>query len=610
MFRLFKAELKKIFLKPSIFVVTGLIILMLAVSTFLYNPSTRSEYAINYSSFANKQTVNACYDEFARSTKSNADSTLQNALTYLDYYKDSNNAVNQLTNEWQKVQALFDTTQNDDYVSIYTAWEGEKTDSARKEALKNDLDKRKNKLRDAIVNFQSIYENYREGGAGAVAFLVTTDLDTKITVAHIGHMLDIINWSDNDKDDVHGYVINEFKSFEAFKKVYEDIDQLLPFIPSATLVNNLYPTVEVDGATVANDQSPIVIAKQRLIDINAKILEQKRKNGSKSDLESKENIIKYINSYYLTANYAYNWVVNSVKVSGLSRYSAIDITKFAKFENVSIYQLQEDSTKTEFKFKNTFDTNNFVYQNTADPFSMIQPSNTKINGFDYSYFALRLCTFFITIYIVVLAAGTIAGEQSAGTLKLLAIRPYSRNKLLSAKICAVLAIGAILIGVSSLASLVVGGVTYGFNFTNILAVFNSNKAFLINPLVLYFISMLTMFVEIMFYALLSVFISTVFKSNVGAVSIATLIFFISLVLNVISVNVPAMGLIPFVNVNFFKYFGSAFLANSGKNGLLQMILTPTVFAGSNFWISLLLYTLTTVIVVVVTHVIFNKRDIK
>ena len=41
MFRLYKAELKKIFLKPSIFVVTGLLILMLALSTFLYNPNTR-----------------------------------------------------------------------------------------------------------------------------------------------------------------------------------------------------------------------------------------------------------------------------------------------------------------------------------------------------------------------------------------------------------------------------------------------------------------------------------------------------------------------------------------------------------------------------------------
>ncbi|MBO7508209.1 MAG: ABC transporter permease [Clostridia bacterium] len=237
------------------------------------------------------------------------------------------------------------------------------------------------------------------------------------------------------------------------------------------------------------------------------------------------------------------------------------------------------------------------------------PSNIAVNGFDYSYYALKLCAFFITVYIVVLAAGTIAGEQSAGTLKLLAIRPYTRNKLLSAKILATFAIGAILLFVSSIASLVIGGVTYGFNFTNVLAVFNSTMAFSISPALLYFVALLSIFVEVMFYALLSVFISTVFKSNIGAVSISTLIFFISLVLNTLAVNAPLLGLLPFVNVNFFKYFGSAFLPNSG-NKLISQILTPTVFAGSTFWSSFIIYMVTIIVITIVTHLIFKKRDIK
>ena len=72
MFRLFKAELKKIFLKPSIFVVTGLIILLLALSTFLYNPQTKNNFVVNYNSFNTSMTndcdtVSEVYDNFMSS---------------------------------------------------------------------------------------------------------------------------------------------------------------------------------------------------------------------------------------------------------------------------------------------------------------------------------------------------------------------------------------------------------------------------------------------------------------------------------------------------------------------------------------------------------------
>ena len=360
-----------------------------------------------------------------------------------------------------------------------------------------------------------------------------------------------------------------------------------------------------DGNVVENEDSPIVIARARLVEINESIKSVYDRNPVSTNKSDIDEIIRYINNYYLTAKYARTAVIDEIKVSGLQKYSAMNITQYKQFKKSNLYEMQENLSRSKFLLNTA--TYDYEY---ADPFSIIQPSNVDINGFDYSYYALRLCTFFITIYLVVLAAGTIAGEQSEGTLKLLAIRPYSRNKLLSAKIWAILTIGAILIFVSSIASLVVGGDTYGFNFTNILVVFNATNTFALNPILVYFIAMLTMFVEVMFYAMISVFISTLLKSNVAAVSISTLIFFISLVLNVIAINIPLVGLVPFVNVNFFKYFGSSFLAYSSSNNLIQNILTPGVFSGSTFFTSLLLYILTFVAITIVTHIVFKKRDIK
>ena len=607
MFRLFRAELKKIFLKPSIFVVTGLIILMLAISTFIYKPDTRSIYTINYNSLSGysvKQYYNYFTEKEASNAKNYSDNLMTQADAYVNRYADGNNVIEQLINDWRSVEALFDTTPNEDYVSLYSQYQTT-DDETQKTSLLTELDIQKSKLKTAITDFQTSYASYARDGS-EIYFLVDSKLDKVIRNEHLQSALTVFDRAVG-KSDEHSFIISELRGLNIFANVFDDLNQLLPFKPAEELIAQLKTNKIVDGNIVVNEESPIVIGQARLDSIFAEMTDfyDLHKSDSETTPEDRKTIIAYMSEYCTTANYVFRIIESSIKVSGLSTYTAMDITKFKNFEGANYYQLKEILAKTQY----LFNTETYEYD-YAEPFSVIQPSNEELSGFDYSYFALRLCTFFITIYIVVLAAGTIAGEQSAGTLKLLAIRPYSRNKLLTAKILATLAIGAILLFVSSVASLVVGGVTYGLNFTTVLAVFNASSAFAVSPLILYVIAMFTMLAEVIFYALISIFISTVFKSNIAAVAISILIFFVSLVINVIATDVPLLGLIPFVNVNFFKYFGSAFLANANGNDLIQKILTPTVFSGSTFWSSLILYSLTMIIVIVTTHIIFRKRDIR
>ena len=598
MFRLFRAELKKIFLKPSIFVVTGLIILMLAVSTFIYNPATRSDTSLSYS-FG---TVQEYYDYFTTSSFSNAKQSIDNlidvnATNYVNEYATKTDVIQQLKDDWADVQKLYNTGGNSDYKTTYRNWQEHQTAS-----WKSALESKRQSLKTAISNFKQTFEDYCTKEEKMFLVTISHFEKTKKDFKNFTDIFDIAEAS--GLDDIDGNIIGAIENNDSFGIIENDLNGLYQFSPSESLINSLLPQVEVDGEMQENENSPINIAKARLNAIFAKIDDINTRKGSSTNKSDRNEIMAEINKYYLTANYAYNIVVNGIIVDGLTDYVTKDVTNFYGIGKKSYYEMKEDLTRTKYLFNNA--TYRYQY---ADVFSVTQPTNIKVNGFDYSYYALKLCAFFITVYIVVLAAGTIAGEQSAGTLKLLAIRPYSRNKLLSAKILATLTIGAILLFVSSIASLVIGGVTYGFNFTNVLAVFNSTTAFEVSPAIMYLIALIAMFVEVVFYAVLSIFISTVFKSNIGAVSISTLLFFFSLVLNTLAVSVPLLGLLPFVNVNFFKYFGSAFLPNSGEK-LVSQILTPTVFTGSTFWSSLILYLLTTITLVVVTHVIFKKRDIK
>ena len=586
MFRLFKAELKKIFLKPSIFVVTGLIILMLAASIFIYTPSTKDEEYVEYPTTL--ATVADNYNYFNTSTvymaKNSIDNLLVQAKDYLDYYATGKNGVEDLKSSWTSVKSLYDTTSQSDYLSLYNTWQRDQNETS-----KNDLVKKRNELETAIDNFMLKYNKYVS--SETTAFLVTPDQSYQLYNNHLFTMKSFFTQAKSNIDDPDGYIIGNLRSSDLFNKVFEDIDGLLPFQPDLELVNSMYDYV--------------FDAETRNAELLAKIIDFYDEKQSSTQVEDVQDFLALVTDYYLTANYAKRIVVDGVQISGLSKYTATNITKFKNFETANIYEMKERYARYTY----LFDREDYQY-NYADPYSVIQPSNTKLNGYDYSYFALRLCTFFITIYIVVLAAGTIAGEQSNGTLKLLAIRPYGRTKLLSAKILATITIGAILIFVSSVASLVVGGITYGLSSLPVLAVFNATNAFAISPLLLYLIAMLTMFLEVLFYAMLSIFISTVFKSNVAAVAISILLFFVSLVINIIAVNIPWLGLIPFVNVNLFKYFGASFLSNTNTSNFIQMILTPTVFAGSTIWSTLIIYVVTFAIVTVCTHLVFKKRDIK
>lgn len=594
MFKLFRAELKKIFYKPSALVVVGLIILMLAASIFIYNPRTKDEEYVKFND-VNYRYVGDYYNFFINDNgggaKKHSDQDIVEAENYVNYYLLEEDVIKNLNDAWAGVKNLYDNKSFSDYVSLYDAWNAAKENDAPYEAdAKTDMINKRNELYNALLNFMNLYNGYSK--STETKFLITPENDTLLYNTHLFRMKALFTSAEsNGGDDPDYYIIAGIRNGDYFNNIKKDLDKLLPFVPEKSVVEHV--------------ASVLVEAKTRSENLYNKIYEYYQENQYKDESEYIAQIKQYITDYYLNSQYAFNIAIQSIKISGLSKYTALDITQFKNFERANLYQMKEENTKIQF----LFDNKTYAY-NYADPFSITQPSNTELNGFDYSYFALRLCTFFITIYIVVLAAGTIAGEQASGTLKLLAIRPFNRNKLLTAKLLATLTAGAIFIFVSAVASLVVGGITYGLNSAYILAVFNATGAFVISPVLLYILAMFTMLLEVAFYGILSIFISTVFKSNIAAVAISALIFFVSLVLNVIAVNVPVVGLLPFVNVNFYKYLGASFLTYTNVPSLLQRILTPEVFAGSSFWLSLIICALTVGIVTSVTYVIFKKRDIK
>lgn len=87
--------------------------------------------------------------------------------------------------------------------------------------------------------------------------------------------------------------------------------------------------------------------------------------------------------------------------------------------------------------------------------------NQRISGFEAMQLDALLLFFLITIFSVVIAAESVAGEFSWGTIKLLLIRPWSRSSVLLSKFIAVLLFSAALTLLAFLLSYVVNLALFG-----------------------------------------------------------------------------------------------------------------------------------------------------
>ncbi|NYE08860.1 ABC-2 type transport system permease protein [Bacillus niacini] len=73
----------------------------------------------------------------------------------------------------------------------------------------------------------------------------------------------------------------------------------------------------------------------------------------------------------------------------------------------------------------------------------------------------------ITIFTIIIAGDSLAGEFSSGTIKLLLIRPASRVKILVSKYISFLLFGMLLLLTLFIISIVVNGILYGFGYMDL-----------------------------------------------------------------------------------------------------------------------------------------------
>ncbi len=581
-FRLFKGELKKIFLKPGIFIMTGLLILILAIAPKFFTPTERIDESYvtlkgdnvseRFLDFRDNRLTENGGKYFYAPLESNA-STINELLVLTKSPK------KELTDAFN---LAFDARrQFDGTIQVETVSDADIPE------LKEDVQN----LYDNLINTKTVFLDYLKRDIPLI--LVTKDEESNITFALNNFIAKLELYAGLDK------TIAEYKDLKEYIDGNDFINILKTNIGTIndlkydklnlqTLYNDYYETSKVTLTTLYNQMTEMVA----------------NFGGSTQGKDvSKLNTLAY--KYIGTAINASNILKYGLMTNISKEMSDSTLATFQGeiFKDFNSYRNKEALAKYTYLFENKQYESDF-----ANVFAFNQNSNKTTNAYDYMYFVMEIMSFVIIAYCVVLGANMIAGEQSSGTMKMLAIRPYKRWKIMFSKILTTLFFAFIFMIVTALVSFITGLIIYDLESLPILAVFNAKYVFTMSAPLMLLIYFGCVFLKVWIFVMIAFAISTIFKNGIISTTVSILLYFVTLILTFVASGANWIKYVFTANLDMFKYFGGSFIIQPGDNALTNLFRSP-VFTDTNVLFSGIIIGVLFVGLHLLTYLFFTKRDI-
>lgn len=639
MFRLFKGEVMKLLKMPTVYVLTLLLAILITFSFVFFSPETRIS-----NTYVNNVNLEQNVEQIYKKIYTDVTSTYsKEKVSEFINHSMSEKSVEDLVNYYMSKISLIDSV-------------GNRTKSAREKTI-DKFDEVAQKYITLCANF-SLVENspyFTPTSADAEQIytalkelkeLIKKDCDTKYYFPTTAYLITdsdykaIIKEIDNQMEEISNRVrieesgkIDVTNNIETYRILYHEIQE------------NYFSNYAIEPVS---DQQSIYKLKTQFISVSEELnltekiltdINNKYKVGAQDKLDRLSNdVTTYYNSLNPTSDEANTYEAKKLLLDKISLVYSTGYYANLLAKSEVVKALCQDKTDAQFNSylgvselnnyynMTTFNRYNFsqnlsmytsIYENeiiesnygiafSADKTSnfSINSNESATNAFDYAYWVLDIFGFIIVIFSVILASNMIAGEQKDKTMKMLAIRPFSRNQIMTAKILAVLFFALIFIVLTMLITLIIGAAMYGISSSYLIVTINASTSFLISPLVLYLIYVLCVFFKVVFFVLLAFLISTALRSYMGATVINIFFILITLVGNNFLSNIVIWKYIPFANIDLFKYFGNGTFSNSSS-----LFSSSYILPGTDLIFSLIISSVFMAIVTIITYSIFKKRDI-
>ena len=567
-FRLARAELNKLFQRPAIFLMAGFLVVALVLVSFFYNPTLRTDTRISYQG-ANTTEIHTQFQAEKTTIIAELSSLVDEINT--ETYNINNNS-----------------SRLDELKNLIANAEGALEDF-HSELLKDSKN---------INNMRSKLEVYKTRVLNIQTFLSTieTNIDFFITTGQLNTLKSFFERLNNDiPSNTTNYTVDnmvELGNFLVLNRnfsdhVYPTLNALKEITLDVTEVNRLVEQY-YNNIAVGEDS--------RLSLYENQIEEYYLAHIGSSEEEDMQELNDMFSNYKSIVLMAKECLDNSFTLLKMNDISNATLSSYVGFSDLNKYTLEEALTKNTYlldngKFDKDF-ANNFNFGTTA---------GFTTTAYDFTIYAMQILTFIIAVFCLFFGAGLIAGVFTGKTMKMLAIRPYTRNKIYLGKLLACVAFMLILLLISFVASFVVGAILYGVDLPNVLLIINATSATVVHPMVVMLIYLASSILNLLFYISLALLLSVVFRSSTVAVLTSFIVYVVTILCNMLMVTVSWFKWLPIAHLDIFKYFGGA----SSTGGFL----TFNTIIDANLWLSFG-YILGIILVFnLASLIVFKKRNI-
>lgn len=564
-FRMANAELNKIFMRPSMFVLTGVLIIALVFSFFFFKPES-SNTKFTYSLF----NTSSIYTEFEEDYKKFEQELIDAKKDIDNYIGDSGNTYQTFSEDFNSLAIFFVGTVKSDGSLIPGEFRATIIPMTENVGILSETDKTKcvelfTTLRESINNLTDYMRDMKQEKI-PVNFIITQSFFDEIYNT-LTHLLDNIPKNENLLD---GF------TYENLAERYNILTQNYNISDLNTRINKL-ETIKFDMGKLEELKNKYFYTNfneiissgtttyshtGKLEELYNNVISFYNENIDVADEKVVEEMNELVAKYYDYVQICKALISNEFELLRIGNKTDDQLATYVGFSGVSIYNLQNQITTSKY----FFDNNTFGYEYLT-AFNYNKNSGAETNAYDFAFYAMQILSLFITVFVIFFATSSLSGEQASGTLKMVATRPYTRNKIYSGKFLACFNVALILLSVSLVSSLAIGFAMYGFSFQNVLVVMNADTLFITNPIILLLIYLASILIDIIFYIALAIFISMILKQTTISTGVSSAIFLASVVM-LGSVKSSWIRFVPSLNLQLYRFF------TTSQTGLFSFSVVP------------------------------------
>lgn len=277
----------------------------------------------------------------------------------------------------------------------------------------------------------------------------------------------------------------------------------------------------------------------------------------------------------------------------LANHSKSTIEYF-NFSSKEVSDLTIICAETQFHINNK--STSFVQYQSALNFNK---GSYQTTAFDFAYFVICIISLFLIAFAIYSSYKLFGVDRKNGKVDLILAQNVSFNQVFIGKFLAIMFSTLFYLGVFAIVGLVLGAIFYSFLPNSILAVFNLSTVYTINPFAFFLIKLIGIELQVMFFAILTIFLMNISRKFNLMFVVSLAIFGIVTICNIFLNGSLWYCLLPFIHIDLTSFLGGATMQSG--------FLVTALYNNGNFFISLTYFLVFTTLLSCLSKRLFKKN---